>query len=289
MTLLLRVWAVLCLAAVLVTSAAAQGTPTPDGLQPIPALTSHVIDTTSTLSAADRQALDAKLTAFEQQRGAQVVVLMVASTQPEDITSFAQRVGDFWKIGRQNIGDGLLLVVAKDDRKVRIATTAAAEAATARAVAATKTTPASEAAQTAEAPAQATASTEGPEAGHQRKPQPDDPGHASTQQATGEQPRQAAHRAARGQRAHFAPQHTGQHPSANGHGKKQKHRHVCPAEAKGAGPRAAWALRCRQRFAADAGQQLVGRRVQPARKVALFEAGRQRGVNDLAGDRKSVV
>ena len=129
MNLFLRVWAALCLAAVLVTSAAAQGTPTPDGLQPIPALTSHVIDTTSTLSAADRQALDAKLTAFEQQRGAQVVVLMVASTQPEDITSFAQRVGDFWKIGRQNIGDGLLLVVAKDDRKVRIATTKALEGA----------------------------------------------------------------------------------------------------------------------------------------------------------------
>ena len=129
MTLFLRVWAALCLAAVLVTTAAAQGTATPDGLQPIPALTSHVIDTTGTLSAADRQALDAKLMAFEQQRGAQVVVLMVASTQPEDITSFAQRVGDFWKIGRQNIGDGLLLVVAKNDRKVRIATTKALEGA----------------------------------------------------------------------------------------------------------------------------------------------------------------
>ena len=132
MTLLLRVWAVLWLAAVMAAPAAAQTntpTPTADGLQPIPALTSHVIDTTSTLSAADRQALDAKLMAFEQRRGAQVVVLMVASTQPEDITSFAQRVGDFWKIGRQNIGDGLLLVVAKDDRKVRIATTKALEGA----------------------------------------------------------------------------------------------------------------------------------------------------------------
>ena len=129
MTLFLRIWAALCLAAVLVTSATAQGTPTPDGLQPIPALTSHVIDTTATLSPAERQALDAKLTAFEQQRGAQVVVLMVASTQPEDITSFAQRVGDFWKIGRQNIGDGLLVVVAKNDRKVRIATTKALEGA----------------------------------------------------------------------------------------------------------------------------------------------------------------
>ena len=125
MTWLLRVCAMVWLAAMLAGQAVAQGVPTADGLQPIPALTSHVIDTTSTLSAADQQALDARLAAFEQQRGAQVVVLMVASTQPEDITSFAQRVGDFWKIGRQNIGDGLLLVVAKDDRKVRIATTKA--------------------------------------------------------------------------------------------------------------------------------------------------------------------
>ncbi len=129
MTWLQRACVMLWLAAVMAAPAAAQGTTSADGLQPIPALTSHVIDTTSTLSAADRQALDAKLTAFEQQRGAQVVVLMVASTQPEDITSFAQRVGDFWKIGRQNIGDGLLLVVAKDDRKVRIATTKALEGA----------------------------------------------------------------------------------------------------------------------------------------------------------------
>ena len=110
-------------------TAGAQDKPGGDGLQAIPALSSHVIDSTDTLSPAERQALDAKLTAFEQSRGAQVVVLMVASTQPEDITSFAQRVGDFWKIGRQNIGDGLLLVVAKNDRKVRIATTKALEGA----------------------------------------------------------------------------------------------------------------------------------------------------------------
>ena len=128
-TLLLRAWVVLCLAAVMAATAAAQTAATADGLQAIPALTSHVIDTTNTLSAGEQQALDAKLTAFEQRRGAQVVVLIVASTQPEDISSFAQRVGDFWKIGRQNIGDGLLLVVAKDDRKVRIATTKALEGA----------------------------------------------------------------------------------------------------------------------------------------------------------------
>ncbi len=98
-------------------------------VQPIPALTAHVIDQTSTLDASQRQMLDAKLTAFEQKRGAQVVVLIVNSTLPEDIAAFAQRVGDNWKIGRQNIGDGLLLVVAREDRKVRIETTKALEGA----------------------------------------------------------------------------------------------------------------------------------------------------------------
>ncbi|HQS33304.1 TPM domain-containing protein [Polaromonas sp.] len=98
-------------------------------LQPIPALTAHVIDQTDTLNAAQRQALESKLTVFEQKRGAQIVVLVVASTLPEDIAAFAQRVGDNWKIGRKNIGDGLLLVVAKNDRKVRIETTKALEGA----------------------------------------------------------------------------------------------------------------------------------------------------------------
>ncbi|MES2192446.1 MAG: TPM domain-containing protein [Pseudomonadota bacterium] len=87
----------------------------------IPALTAHVIDTTGTLDTGQKQALEAKLSAFEASRGAQIVVLLVPTTQPEDIAVFTQRVGDSWKIGRKGVGDGLLLVVAKNDRKVRIA------------------------------------------------------------------------------------------------------------------------------------------------------------------------
>lgn len=89
-------------------------------LQPLPALSSHVIDTTGTLNATQQQALDSKLLAFEAASGAQVVVLMVPTTAPEDIASYANRVGNAWKIGRKDIGDGLILLVAKNDRKLRI-------------------------------------------------------------------------------------------------------------------------------------------------------------------------
>lgn len=91
------------------------------GLVPVPALTARVIDQTGTLDAAQRNGLDTKLAAFEQRKGSQIVVLMVPTTGPEDIAAYTQRVGDAWKIGRKNVGDGLLVVVAKDDRKMRIA------------------------------------------------------------------------------------------------------------------------------------------------------------------------
>ncbi|OOG58334.1 hypothetical protein B0E49_03780, partial [Polaromonas sp. C04] len=86
----------------------------------MPALTAHVIDSTGTLDAGQKQALEAKLAALEQSKGSQVVVLMVGTTQPEDIASYANRVGNTWKIGRKGVGDGLLLIVAKDDHRVRI-------------------------------------------------------------------------------------------------------------------------------------------------------------------------
>lgn len=97
--------------------------PTPvfgQGVQAVPALTARVIDQTSTLSAAESSALESRLSAFEQETGAQVVVLMVMTTAPEDIASYSNRVANTWKIGRKNVGDGLLLLVAKQDRKIRI-------------------------------------------------------------------------------------------------------------------------------------------------------------------------
>jgi len=96
---------------------------------PVPALTARVMDQTATLTDAERQALEAKLAAFEAERGSQVVVVLVPTTAPEDIVDYTQRLGDAWKIGRRDVGDGVLLVVARDDRRLRIATARAVEGA----------------------------------------------------------------------------------------------------------------------------------------------------------------
>jgi uncharacterized protein len=90
------------------------------GVLPVPALTARVIDETGTLDAIQRKGLEDKLAAFEQRKGTQIVVLLVPTTLPEDIASYANRVANDWKIGRKEVGDGVLVVVAKDDRKVRI-------------------------------------------------------------------------------------------------------------------------------------------------------------------------
>ena len=117
-------------AIIFIAFASCFGTPVQaQDLQAIPPLSARVIDTSGTLDAVQTQALEAKLAAFEKARGAQIVILMVPTTLPEDITDYAQRVGDAWKIGRKDIGDGLLLLVAKNDRKVRIATTKTLEGA----------------------------------------------------------------------------------------------------------------------------------------------------------------
>jgi uncharacterized protein len=86
----------------------------------IPALDSPVVDTTGTLDAARRQQLEQQAVALQQRKGSQLQVLIVPSTQPETIEQYTQRVFDQWKLGRKGVDDGVLLLVAKDDRRVRI-------------------------------------------------------------------------------------------------------------------------------------------------------------------------
>jgi uncharacterized protein len=97
------------------TLGAAQGDP-----QAIPPLRAHVTDLTGTLNAQQQQALESDLTALEQRKGSQVGVLIVPTTQPEDIAQYGIRVGDAWKLGRKGTDDGVILIVAKDDHRVRI-------------------------------------------------------------------------------------------------------------------------------------------------------------------------
>lgn len=96
---------------------------------PVPVLSARVLDQTGTLSAAQRQTLETRLQDLEEKSGSQVVVLMVPTTAPEDIAAYAHRVADSWKIGRRDVGDGLLIVVAKNDRRMRIEVARALEGA----------------------------------------------------------------------------------------------------------------------------------------------------------------
>ena len=88
----------------------------------VPKLTGHVVDLTSTLADPQRAGLDAKLSTFEREHGSQVVVLLVPSLGNEAIEDFAGRVTDSWQLGRKGVDDGVLFVVAKNDRKMRIHT-----------------------------------------------------------------------------------------------------------------------------------------------------------------------
>lgn len=87
---------------------------------PVPPLTGHVVDQTRTLTPAQQTTIEQKLTAFEARKGSQLAVLLVPTTQPETIEQYALRVAEQWKLGRTKIDDGAILVVAKNDRAVRI-------------------------------------------------------------------------------------------------------------------------------------------------------------------------
>jgi len=86
----------------------------------IPALTSPVTDLTQTLSPQSQQSLAQKLNQLSKEKGSQIAVLIVDTTQPEDIAQFGIRVAEAWKIGRDKQDDGVIIIVAKADRKMRI-------------------------------------------------------------------------------------------------------------------------------------------------------------------------
>ena len=86
----------------------------------VPPHKARVTDLTGTLSAGQQAALEAKLAAFEAEKGSQIALLMVPGTEGEPIEQYALRVAEQWKLGRKGVDDGALLVVAKDDRALRI-------------------------------------------------------------------------------------------------------------------------------------------------------------------------
>lgn len=86
----------------------------------VPSLTARVTDMTGTLTREQQASLDQKLQAFEAKKGTQVAILIVPTTQPETIEQYSLRVVEQWKLGRKRVDDGALLIIAKDDRTLRI-------------------------------------------------------------------------------------------------------------------------------------------------------------------------
>jgi len=93
-----------------------------DGLQAIPPLTRHVVDVAGMLKRGEAEQLDQRLMQFEQRQGSQIAVLLVPTTAPEAIEQYSIRVFEAWKLGRKQFNDGILLLVASQDRRLRIDT-----------------------------------------------------------------------------------------------------------------------------------------------------------------------
>ena len=87
---------------------------------PVPPLKARVTDLTGTLNAQQKGELESRIAAYEARRGSQIAVLLLPTTKPEEIEQYSIRVAEAWKIGRKKVDDGLILIVAKDDRRLRI-------------------------------------------------------------------------------------------------------------------------------------------------------------------------
>lgn len=90
------------------------------GAAPVPPMRALVTDLTGTLTGEQQAALESRLREFAQRKGSQVAVLVIPTTAPESIEAYSLRVVDQWKVGRRKVDDGVLLLVAKDDRAMRI-------------------------------------------------------------------------------------------------------------------------------------------------------------------------
>ena len=86
----------------------------------VPPLSARVTDLTGTLQPEQKAALESRLAAFEQKKGSQIAVLLVPTTQPEAIEQYGIRVAEAWKLGRKGVDDGILVLMATNDRAVRI-------------------------------------------------------------------------------------------------------------------------------------------------------------------------
>ena len=94
--------------------------PAQEALQSVPELKTRVTDLADVIPADREAALEATLAEFERRKGAQIAVLLVPTTRPEEIEQYSIRVVDAWKLGRKGVDDGALLIIATDDRRMRI-------------------------------------------------------------------------------------------------------------------------------------------------------------------------
>ena len=117
---ILKYWLLTAYALVLLLVGFGSGVAQAQSLQPIPQLTKLVVDQANILSPTEEEVLWQKLLAFEKAKGSQIAIITVPTTAPEDTFSYAQRAAETYKLGRQGVGDGVLIVVAVNDRKVQI-------------------------------------------------------------------------------------------------------------------------------------------------------------------------